>query len=247
MKPNQTLVDTERQLNLVLFRLERQTYALPIEQVRQIIEMVTITPIPQVNHSVSGMINFHGMTVPVVNLRKHLGMAEQPLRLHTPIIIVNIGGRMVGLVVDEVQDVQAFSRTQLINPRAVLPEELGSVPILLGMVQTGSSMIMALDLEHLFQIYDARALFQVTDAIASQKATEPATQPAHDQAVEARLPAPKPSTQKKTAGKTPEPENSTQKPAEKPIKKTAKKAAAKPAPAVSGETAAMEADQQAAA
>ena len=170
MKQNSTLAEAERQLNMVLFRLEKQTYGIPIEQVQQIIEMVTITPIPQVNHSVTGVINFHGATVPVVNLRKHLGMPEMPPKLHTPIILVKIGGRMIGLLVDEVQDVQAFIANQLINPHQILPDELGNVSIILGMVQSQRGMVIALDLEHLFLTYDARAIFQAADVI--QQTTE---------------------------------------------------------------------------
>ena len=65
--------------NLVTFRLGQQTCALPIEPIVQIIPMVTITRIPQVNHTVKGpalsadvpsavegVINVRGATVPVV-------------------------------------------------------------------------------------------------------------------------------------------------------------------------------------
>ena len=63
-----------KQWNLVAFRLGEQVYALPIESVVQIIEMVMITPVPLAASSLQGMINVRGATVPVVNLRCHLGL-----------------------------------------------------------------------------------------------------------------------------------------------------------------------------
>ena len=65
--------------SLVTFRLDSQTYALPIEPLVQIIEMVTITPIPQINSSVEGMINLRGTAVPVVNLGRHFGLPDTRL------------------------------------------------------------------------------------------------------------------------------------------------------------------------
>jgi chemotaxis signal transduction protein len=51
---------------LVAFRSGRQRYALPVAPVVQIVEMVAITPIPQVNGSVEGVINYHGQAVPAI-------------------------------------------------------------------------------------------------------------------------------------------------------------------------------------
>jgi purine-binding chemotaxis protein CheW len=98
-RENKTL--SEQHATIVTFCLGSQTYALPITPVRQIIEMVTITPLPQINHTVAGVINFHGTLAPVINLRRYLGLDEIPLQLHTPIILVNIFERVVGLIVDQ--------------------------------------------------------------------------------------------------------------------------------------------------
>ncbi len=147
-----------QQLHLVTFRLDRQLYALPIEPIRQIIEMVTITPVPQVRSSVEGVINFRGSAVPVVNLRQHLGMSKAPLKLHTPIILVNTCNRLVGLIVDEVLDVLDRLSSEIINPRDVLPEELGDTPLLRGLFRSAEKMIMLLDIEHLFSLQQANTL-----------------------------------------------------------------------------------------
>jgi len=146
------------QQSLVTFRLAEQTYALPIEPVVRIIEMVTIMPIPQVDDIVEGIINVHGKAVPVLNLRRHFGLPEAPLQLHTPIILVLFGGQMLGLIVDEVMDVLSLSSEQISRVSDILPEGLSEVPILQGLAHIQNEMVLLLNVEHLLSPGHVQAL-----------------------------------------------------------------------------------------
>jgi purine-binding chemotaxis protein CheW len=150
---------------LVTFGLGSQTYALPIAPVRQIIEMVTITPLPQINHTVAGVINFHGTLVPVINLRRHLSMDDAPLQLHTPIILVNISERLVGLIVDQVLDVLERTADQIIDPNNLLPEGMGDIPLLQGLIHYQDGSILILNLEQLFKSSQTRSLLEAVDTL----------------------------------------------------------------------------------
>lgn len=136
--------------NLMAFRVDRQTYALPIEPIVQIVEMVAITPIPQVNDAVEGVINVRGTMVPVVNLRRHLGLPEACLQLHTPLILAQTGDRIVGLIVDEVIDVLDLPAGQITRPTDILPHGLGEAPLLQGLAHTSNGLVLVLDLDRLF-------------------------------------------------------------------------------------------------
>jgi purine-binding chemotaxis protein CheW len=151
------------QRNLVVFRLDRQTYALPIEPIVQIIEMVTITPIPQISNTVEGVINVRGVPILVVNLRRHLGLPEATLQLHTPIVLAQIGESMVGLIVDEVLDVLSLPGGQITRPADVLLEGLGEAPIFQGLVHSPDGMMLLLDLEHLFLPHQVQVLAQAVE------------------------------------------------------------------------------------
>jgi purine-binding chemotaxis protein CheW len=151
------------QWTLVAFRLDQQTYALHIEPIVQIIEMVTIMPIPQISNRVEGVINVRGAPVPVVNLRRYLGLPEAALQLHTPIILAQVGELMVGLIVDEVLDVLNLPGGQIARPAEILPEGLGGAPILQGLAHTPDGMVLLLDLEHLFLPHQAQALAQAVE------------------------------------------------------------------------------------
>jgi purine-binding chemotaxis protein CheW len=149
--------------HLVTFRLDRQRYALPIGSIKQVIEMVTITPVPQVQASVAGVINFHGAAIPVIDLRQHLGMQKMPLMLHTPILMVYLSERLMGLIVDEVLSVSELPSDHVIHPRDILPEGLGNPSLLLGLFYIESNPVILLDIKHLFKPQETAAL---ADAVA---------------------------------------------------------------------------------
>lgn len=160
---------------IVTFRLGRQIYALPISPIRQIIEMVSISPLPQTNHNIAGVINFHGAAVPVIRLRTLLGLAEEPMKLHTPIILLNHAERLVGLVVDEVLDVVERPAEEVINPEKILVEEMGEIPLLQGLIQTNEGSILLLNPQNIFQPLQSGVLLEAMSSLA-QKADQNRTE-----------------------------------------------------------------------
>lgn len=165
----------ERQ-NVVAFRLDRQTYALPIAPIVQIIEMVAITPIPQLDDVVEGVINVHGEAVAVVKLRRHFGLADAPLQMNTPILLTQIGGQTVGLIVDEVTDVLNLPQDHIVALGEILPEELGNAPIFRGLAYVADGPVLMLDPDHLLRPDQleilAQAASMLQEAIAKAKQTD---------------------------------------------------------------------------
>jgi purine-binding chemotaxis protein CheW len=131
--------------NVVAFRLGRQTYALPIEPIVQIIDMVAITPIPQLDAVIEGVINVRGEAAAVVKLRRHFDLPDTPLSLNTPILLVQISGLTIGLIVDEVTDVLNLSTDQVVQLAEILPEELGNAPIFRGLTYVSDDAVLMLD------------------------------------------------------------------------------------------------------
>ncbi len=146
--------------------------------------MVTIKPIPQIDHVVEGVINVHGAPVPVINLRRYLGLSPTPLQLHTPIILAQIddptalpnksaGQQIVGLLVDEVLDVLGLPTDEINSVASILPEGLDRAPILLGLAQTQAGIALVLDLGYLFSTDQAKALAQAIAALSEKWTNSP--------------------------------------------------------------------------
>jgi purine-binding chemotaxis protein CheW len=85
--------------------LNGQRYALPIERVQEIQQIVAFSEVPGGSSGVVGMINLRGHVIPAVDMRRLLGIAPQEYTLDTPMIICRVDGQLVALVADEVQDV----------------------------------------------------------------------------------------------------------------------------------------------
>lgn len=89
----------------VAFFLDAQRYALPIDRVQEIQQIVAFSEVPGGGTGVVGMINLRGHVIPAVDLRRIVGLPPREYDLETPMIICRIKGQLVALVVDEVQDV----------------------------------------------------------------------------------------------------------------------------------------------
>jgi purine-binding chemotaxis protein CheW len=112
LKPN---TDLENTVSLLTFELAEQFYALPVQKVIRIIEMVTIKHLPGLAGSVKGIINLQGQPIPIIDMRQQFNLPPKAYGLHTPIILIELQKRqqVLGLVVDLVQDVVAVNHTNM--------------------------------------------------------------------------------------------------------------------------------------
>jgi purine-binding chemotaxis protein CheW len=160
-----TVLEGHAVQTVLTFRLERQVYAIPITPIAQLIEMVTIIPLPQMNNGIEGIINVRGTMTPVVSLRHYVGLEKQPRTLHTPIILMRMSdNRMVGLIVDEVLEVVALPDVPA-PPSDFLPDGLKVAQIVLGVAYQNGRTILLLDHEALFTTAHTHALAQATEGI----------------------------------------------------------------------------------
>jgi purine-binding chemotaxis protein CheW len=87
------------------FRLGQQEYGIPIIEVQEIKGWASITPIPNSPSHVLGVFNLRGTIIPVVDLRKRFGLDSVGQNEFTVVIVVSMGERLAGLLVDSVSDV----------------------------------------------------------------------------------------------------------------------------------------------
>jgi purine-binding chemotaxis protein CheW len=109
-------------LQLVLFRLEGQRYAVPLSAVVRVLRMVEVTPLPNTSAMVLGVINIQGRVIPVINLRRRLGLRERDVELSDELLVIQISGRTRALWVDEVLSVFESDAPSLIAAAQVTTE-----------------------------------------------------------------------------------------------------------------------------
>jgi purine-binding chemotaxis protein CheW len=89
----------------VAFFLGGQRYALPLDRVNEIQQIVAFSETLESQSSVVGMVNLRGTVIPAIDMRRLVGLEPQAYTLETPMIITETRGQTVALIVDEVQDV----------------------------------------------------------------------------------------------------------------------------------------------
>lgn len=100
----------------VVFLVEKQICALPIQEVVEIIRIQPITEVVNEREYVAGIISLRGSIIPVVHLRKRYQLPIIPFNKKTRIIIIQIGDENIGLIVDEMLMVTEIRTEQLEPP-----------------------------------------------------------------------------------------------------------------------------------
>lgn len=129
------------------FTLGREEYGIDILKVQEIRGYETPTRIANAPAFIKGVINLRGVIVPIVDLRIKFNLGEPSYDQFTVVIILNIGKRVVGVVVDGVSDVIQLSPGNL-RPAP----EFGAIldtRYILGLGTLDERMIIVVDIEQL--------------------------------------------------------------------------------------------------
>lgn len=105
----------KEKIQMVTFKLGRESYGMPVMHVREIIKPVDIYPVPGVGKKNTGIINLRGEIIPVVEIASTLGVKVDEKRKDKVrrIIIVEAEEGSIGFVVDEVMEVVKISEEDI--------------------------------------------------------------------------------------------------------------------------------------
>ena len=109
----ETLRDTD---SYILFELANTTYGVPSRDVQHMEMVEHITPVPNAPPHVEGVVFSRGQVVPAINLRLRFGFARAPYTLRSRLIVVQVGQRRVGLIVDAAREFRNISAEAIRPP-----------------------------------------------------------------------------------------------------------------------------------
>ncbi len=132
-------------LELLLFTLEERDFALPLGDVGQVLRAVEITPLPEPDDLVLGVIDVRTQLVPVLALRRLLGLPERETEVHDRLIIVSVKEWEAALLVDHISGVGRVAHDDVVDSDSVLP----GANLTMGMVKVGGKMIPLFEASHL--------------------------------------------------------------------------------------------------
>jgi purine-binding chemotaxis protein CheW len=133
-------VDFEK---LVIFQINKQQFALPLNVVERAIQIVDIQSLPNAPKYVCGIINMHGEIVSVINMRRLFDMPQKELELSDKLLIVSTSKIKMALWVDEIHNVIEIDTKELVNSDEV---SFGKKNVQ-GIVKLESGMVLLNDVE----------------------------------------------------------------------------------------------------
>ncbi len=131
----------------IVFTVAGTAYALPSDQVAHVEMVEDITRVPNAPSFVDGVVFSRGQVVPAVNMRARFGFERAPRDLRTRLLVVQTGGRSVGLLVDECREFLAMPEAA-VQPPAEGLSGIGARYIS-GIATLGDRLIVVLDLRSL--------------------------------------------------------------------------------------------------
>lgn len=136
----------------LLVSLQEQQYGIPIEKIKEIIRMVSVTSVPNSPHYLKGLVNLRGMMIPVIDLgiKLNLGSSEETKRACIVVVEICCGANIVtaGIVVDSVSDAINIHGTDIED--MVFSTASAEYGFLLGIAKIQGEPHILLDMDRIF-------------------------------------------------------------------------------------------------
>ena len=155
---NNATADGGSERKIVTFSLARQIFGIDMKSLVEIREWETPTPLPSVPAYIKGVTNLRGTGVPGIGLAERLGWEPSTLHSRSCILVVNIGDKQAGFLVDEVADIVPVQTSDIQPAPEVEAVEPGVIAGLVRVPQRATAgdnneeshvMVLLLDLDAL--------------------------------------------------------------------------------------------------
>jgi purine-binding chemotaxis protein CheW len=152
----------EKELQVVGFRIGRETFGLPISLVREIVRVPEITAVPNAPDYIEGVINLRGRIIPIVDLRKRFGEKSFELNKKNRIVVVELESRAIGLLVNSASEVLRIPPSEIEEPHSVFKE--GELNYITGVGKLKGRLVILLDLARILQRGELQKLDEAADS-----------------------------------------------------------------------------------
>lgn len=140
--------------HFLVFMLDERTFALPLEPVERVVRAVEVTPLPEVPDIVSGIINYKGTILPVINIRSRFHLPEREMQLHHQFIIVQTAKRPIALLTDTVTGSIETPAADVVPPSNIIED----AAFLQGVLKMKDGVMLIPDLDNILTAKEGRAL-----------------------------------------------------------------------------------------
>ncbi|MDD5226198.1 MAG: chemotaxis protein CheW [Candidatus Omnitrophica bacterium] len=147
-------------MKILVFSIGDKDYGADIAQIREVIRMRKVTRVPEAAAFVEGVISLRGRVIPLINLRKKLGMKSEEVPSNR-IVVTTIQNHWTGILVDQVKTVMTLKPEDIAKPDEVLQ----SVAYLVGVTKWEGRLILLVDITGFLRGEESDGLRKVQERV----------------------------------------------------------------------------------
>jgi purine-binding chemotaxis protein CheW len=137
-----------KNFRFVKFKLNNEWYGQDITYIHEVNKVQSITEIPASPDYIVGVMNLRGRVIPVMDLRRRLGMPLMEITKETRVIVTGLLGSVLGLMVDSVYQVSEISTSRISKPPETAVTERNK--FIQGIGQMDDELVFFIDIESIF-------------------------------------------------------------------------------------------------
>ena len=152
------------QLQLVTFQLGEELYGVDIMDVKEIVKIQDVRPIPNAPYYVEGIFNLRREIIPIINLHKRFRIKKIKISDDTDdfeggFIILNIEGNKIGIIIDRIARVVMINKDEIKEP----PQMLSGIgtEYIQGVIRRDTNYLIMLDIRRLFNSKELQKIIDV--------------------------------------------------------------------------------------
>lgn len=150
----------EHKSKYMTFKSGNEYFGLEIQYVNEIIQIQSITSVPETEDYIKGLINLRGKIIPVIDVRLRFGQEPFTYNDRTCIIVINYNDMMVGLIVEKIADVVEIKDSDILPPPTISRSDQGNRKYIYGIGKIGETVKLLLDPDKLLRDVDLASVEQ---------------------------------------------------------------------------------------
>jgi purine-binding chemotaxis protein CheW len=137
-------VVAREEIKMLTFSLDNVFYGVDVNQVREVKNFEGAIPVPYAPHYVKGVTNLRGEVIPVIDLRKRIGLSDKKEKEDTSIMMIVQGKHPIGVTVDSVIEVLTLQKEDIeASPESLISDHSDGV---IGIAKHNKDLIVLLDI-----------------------------------------------------------------------------------------------------
>ena len=169
--PDARMQKQEEEIQLVVFKLGEEELGVNIHQVREIVRLVPITPIPRAPEFIEGVVNLRGQVLAVMDLAKRLDIPSKPRSEKTRIVVVELEDNAVGMIVDEVSEVLRIPTSKVEKTPQLIESEI-SQRYITGVGKLKDRLLILINLVAILSVEELEHVRKIEQRVSSEEKKE---------------------------------------------------------------------------